>query len=123
MKEESITSRFATYTDGGVTVAIVPSGLPVIEGIIPAPFMTEAARASLLDGMRSGLWASGCWIEKEWRVRNDCFDEKGEKTSTKFRARPCKTEAECKFVLSKIAEILNVGQEHMNASVSFEVKQ
>ena len=72
------------------------------ECVFPSPMVDEIERQKRLDKFRSSIWANGCIIEKEWRVYNPVFDKKGEKTTTKFKIRPAKTESEIDFVISKL---------------------
>ena len=72
------------------------------ETTFPAPMITETERQQRLEKHRLSIWANGCVIEKEWRVRNPVFDKKGEKTTTKFLVRPAKDEGELEFIVSKI---------------------
>ena len=70
--------------------------------VIPCPMKSESERASLIENYRLGAWARGCIIEKEWRVHNPVFDQKGEKSTTMMRIRPAKTKDEVELCLSKI---------------------
>lgn len=72
---------------------------------IPAPGVSEIERQKRVEGYRIGVWAKGCIIEKEWRVRNPVFDKKGEKTTTMLRIRPVQTEDELEFIVSKLEEV------------------
>lgn len=64
----------------------------------------ETERQKRLEGYRLGVWRNGCIIEKEWRVRNPIFDKKDEKSTTKMRIRPARTEDEMVFIISKLKE-------------------
>lgn len=75
------------------------------ETIFPAPMVTETERQKRLEKHRLSIWANGCVIEKEWRVHNPVFDEKGEKTTTKFLVRPAKDKGEFEFIASRLEEL------------------
>jgi hypothetical protein len=77
---------------------------------IPAPSMSETDRQKMIEGYRLGIWARRCIIEKEWRVRNLVFDQKGEKTTTMLRIRPVKTEDELEFIVAKLEEAMEKGE-------------
>ena len=77
------------------------------ECVFPAPMVDEIERQKRLEKFRLSIWARGCVIDKEWRVRNTVFDKKDEKTTTKFKIRPARNEAEANFILSKL-EVCNV---------------
>lgn len=70
--------------------------------IFPAPMVDEIERQKRLGKFRLSIWAIGCVIEKEWRVKNPVFDKKGEKTTTMFKVRPTKDKSEAEFILSKL---------------------
>jgi len=72
------------------------------ECIFPAPMVDEIERQKRLDKFRLSIWANKCVIEKEWRVHNPVFDRKGEKTTTKFKIRPARTESELDFLISRL---------------------
>ena len=72
--------------------------------VIPAPMMSETERQEQVKRYRLGAWANGCIIEKEWRVRNPVFDQKGEKSTTMFRVRPARTQDEMEFIIAKLKE-------------------
>jgi len=72
--------------------------------IIPCPMKSESERQELVESYRYGAWARGCIIEKEWRVKNPAFDNKGEKSTTMMRVRPAKTQDEVDFILSKLKQ-------------------
>jgi serine protease inhibitor ecotin len=75
------------------------------ECCFPCPMVSEVERQRRLEQHRLGIWANGCVIEKEWRVRNLVFDKVGEKTTTMMRIRPAKTDDEVEFIVSKLEEI------------------
>jgi len=85
----------------------MPSELLSADCIIPAPGMSEVERQKRVEQCRLGVWASGCVIEKEWRVRNPVFDKRGEKTTTMMRIRPAKTHDEIEFIVSRLEANLN----------------
>jgi len=72
------------------------------ECICPAPMMSEIDRQKRVKEMRKSIFTNGCLIEKEWRVRNPIFDEKDEKSTTKFRIRPVRTREELEFIAKEL---------------------
>jgi len=73
------------------------------ECIYPAPMVSEVERQKRLEEYRLNIYANGCIIEKEWRVHNPVFDEKGEKTTTKMKIRPIRTADELEFIKHTLA--------------------
>jgi len=70
--------------------------------IYPCPMVSETERQKRLEDYRLEIWRNGCIIEKEWRVRNPVFDERGEKSTTMMRVRPARTDDEVDFILAKV---------------------
>lgn len=107
---------FARYdADAGtIEVAIVPSGLPRLTSVLPAPFATEDERLRLVLNARMSAHIDGYWIVEERPIRNVAFDKRGEKTSTRFVVRPCRTEAEA-------TETVRLIQGHLDAIAAAKV--
>lgn len=109
-KSEKFKRGFAEYDGEGVTVRIVPNGLPAVASILPGPAKSETDREQMIEAVSRAAWSNGLWVESVVRVRNPVFDKRDEKGSVKMKFRPCKTEVESKFVLLKIMEILGIGR-------------
>lgn len=98
--------RLIRNDDDSVTadVMIVPCGVPEMHYEFPAPLrdlvQLEAKRAEI----RLDFWREGLFIARERQVRNPVFDRKGERSTTRFVVRPCKTAVEATFVGTKIHE-------------------
>lgn len=95
---------FAAYDPDARTieVAIVPSGLPRLTSLFPCPGGTETERQQRVAEVRRAAWFSGYYIVEERRVRNEAFDRRGEKTTTRFVVRPCRNEDEAAAVIANI---------------------
>lgn len=91
---------------GEATIYISADGLPSAETLVPAPMVSEVAREARVEEQKESLWLEGYFITAIVRVRNPVFDKPGEKSTTKIKFRVCKTEAEAKYVLSKVKAIL-----------------
>ena len=79
----------------------------IFEAIIPAPFMSEIERQERVKKAIDSKYLEGYFVEIKGRVRNKAFDKKGEKTTIKIVYRPCRSEDEAKFVISKVQELIN----------------
>lgn len=101
---------FARYDSeaGTIEVAIVPSGLPRLTSVLPAPMVSEDERIRMVLNARRSAHIDGYWIAEERPIHNAAFDRRGEKTSTRFVVRPCRTEAEA-------AETARLIQAHLDA--------
>jgi len=97
------------YDDGSMEISGNEDGMPVIEGVLPAPDVNTASEEEREKRHREGmdsLILNGYFIESARRVRNKAFDKPGQKTTLKVRYRPCKNEGEIRVVKEKIARIL-----------------
>lgn len=106
---DALVREFARYDidAGTIEVAIVPSGLPQLTSILPAPFMSDEDRIAAVWDARRSAHLDGYWIVEQRPVRNAAFDRRGERTSTRFVVRPCRTEAEA-------AETVQLIQGHLS---------
>ena len=80
----------------------MPTELISAECCFPCPMVSETIRQERLEQYRLGIWANGCVIEKEWRVRNPVFDKVGEKTTIMMKVRPAKSNDEFEFIAGKL---------------------
>lgn len=55
----------------------------------------------------NGLYLRGFFIVSKRRIRNDAFDNPGQKTTLKITYRPCKNKSETKEVHAEIKRIIN----------------
>lgn len=97
------------YDDGYMEIFGNEDGMPVIEGVLPAPDVntsSEEERERRHQEGIDGLILNGYFIESARRVRNKTFDGPGQKTTLKVRYRPCKNEGEIRVVKDKITRIL-----------------
>jgi hypothetical protein len=107
---------YARYFSGGrVDVCYSPDGLPSFEAVCPAPFVSETERQRKVDAARRGIVLDGAVITSERRIRNDAFDKRGEKTTTKFCARICKNEDEARAAVDRIERLLAEMSKEPNA--------
>ena len=72
------------------------------EIVVPAPMMSEIDREKEVNVVRRNAWRGGYIITEERRVHNPAFDKRGEKSTTKIKIRPVKTQGEADFVMSKL---------------------
>lgn len=114
---------FVTYHDDGTFDIGIRCDDAQMLHEVPAPMMSEIERQELIQKFRDNMAIHGYWIESEWRVRNSVFDKRGEKTTTEFTVRPCRTKDEAEYLGKKIGEILGLGatvcdmqKQHSNAS-------
>lgn len=95
------------HEDGRIEIIVTADGYPMCEGPVPAPWMSEIERAKVVQQQREAIWMRGMFITAEQRVRNEAFDKRNERTTTKIKYRMCKNADEAKFVVSKVKEILS----------------
>ncbi|MBE3073138.1 MAG: hypothetical protein IMZ67_09200 [Acidobacteria bacterium] len=87
---EPFARPFARYDPeaGTIEVAIVPSGLPRLTSVLAAPFTSADERLRRVLDARRSAHIDGYWIAEERPMHNAAFDERGEKTSTRFVGPP-----------------------------------
>jgi hypothetical protein len=97
------------YENGTVEIRGHESGLPKIDGVVPAPFCDETERQKRFQAAIDQITMSGYMILETKRIRNDAFDKKDANTTLQIKWRTCKTEDEIKAVHAKIMDIMNKG--------------
>jgi hypothetical protein len=81
--------RYLRVEGSELEVLTDPKG-PVYTAVVPAPFITEEARAERVEAARREIVLDGYLITREKLVHNNAFDKRGEKTTTEFVFRPAR---------------------------------
>lgn len=85
------------------------AGLPQYDGIIPAPYKSEAEREAIWNEACASIIAHGFLLLSARPCRNEVCDKKGERTSLRVKYRACRTEEEMREVGEKIKLIAKLG--------------
>jgi hypothetical protein len=103
---------FAKYHDEGIIEIFGnESGSPEITAVCPAPDVNTkdgAARQKKYDEACDGITLQGYLIVEKKMIRNEVFDDPGQKTTLQVRYRPCKTKSEIEQLHMQIVKILGI---------------
>jgi len=93
-------------TDGNVSVAMNPAGLPSFESVVPSPMQPLDKRERVVSDARDSIHMQGYFITAEKLIRNMAFDKRGEQSTTQISFRICKNEDEAAYVIGKVKAIV-----------------
>jgi len=93
--------------DGTGDVIVDPDGLPAMECIVPCPFGSIEDREEEARRNIEIIHCQGYVVTGQTMMRNEAFDRKGAKTTTRINYRACKTIEEAGFVLGQVKKMID----------------
>ena len=95
--------------DGSIQIFGNKDGMPEITGVIPAPGVNtkdEKERQKRHEEACEDLSLLGYFIVSKKLIRNESFDDPGQRTTLQVVYRPCKTRAEIRKVAAELERIV-----------------
>jgi hypothetical protein len=104
-------SPFLTlHDDGTVEIFGNREGLPEITGVVPAPDVntkSEQDRRKQHNDALEQIILMGYYIKSTKLIRNEAFDDPGQRTTLQIVYRPCKNEEETNELFKKFQKIMD----------------
>lgn len=97
--------EFCINKNGEAIIPINPDGLPSAECVVPTIAYKSEERLKEIEKQLDVLALQGKWVDGWKWIKNEAFDNKGEKTTAEIKFRICKNAAEARIVANKIRQI------------------